>query len=182
MKSTIDLHSRIPTITDRGQVIRETYQQDGKLRKTCGYMPLADYQLLAPAEIHREVSYTDPPVTLVISITLSDAGRYELTHLEISGGSPISKTFLSNIPFPEIIRKATIKAIPDSGYWLNPSPAGVGGFDDDYLVQLYWFEHLTWGAPRSAIMKATGWSRTNANYHIRRLAKSYDLPGIYAIK
>lgn len=180
LESTIDLHSRIPTITGKGQVIRETYQPDGKLKKTCGYMPLADYQLLVPSEIHREVLYTNPSMTLLVSITLSDSGRYELTHLEVSGLASISKKFLVDIPFPEIIRKATIKAIPDNDYWLNPPFSAGDAIEDDYLVQLYWFEHLTWGSPRSAIMAVTGWSRANANYHIRRLAKSYDLPGSHA--
>lgn len=177
-----DLHSRIPTLTDKGQVIRETYQPDGRLKDVLGYTPFAKHQLLVPAELYREIEYKDPAMTLSVKISLSDEGRYELTHLEVSGFAPISKKFLVDVPFPEIIRKAAVKAIPNSDYWLNPAFEDNAEIPDDYLAQLYWFEHLTWGSPRLAIMAVTGWSRANANYHIRRLTKYYDLPGRHAKK
>lgn len=155
---------------------------DGKLKDVCGYTPFSDHQLMMPTKLHRDIEYTDPKMTVSVSLSLSDEGRYEMTRLEVSGLAPISKKFLVDVPFPQIIRKVATEAIPDSQYWLNPPFDKGSEIQEDYLVQLYWFEHATWGSPRSAIMELTGWSRANANYHIRRLTKYYDLPGKHAKK
>jgi predicted transcriptional regulator len=38
------------------------------------------------------------------------------------------------------------------------------------LAQSYWSEYICGGAPRQLIMKMKGWSRSNANHHIKKLA------------
>ena len=50
-----------------------------------------------------------------------------------------------------------------------------------FLAQLYWFEFVGWGSPRASIMSYMGWSRANANFHIKRINKLFPLPGARAL-
>jgi hypothetical protein len=44
------------------------------------------------------------------------------------------------------------------------------------LAQGYWSEYVYGGAPRQLIMKMKGWSRSNANHHIKKLASAGLIP------
>lgn len=44
------------------------------------------------------------------------------------------------------------------------------------LAQSYWSEYICGGAPRQLIMKMKGWSRSNANHHIKKLASAGLIP------
>lgn len=155
--------------------IRETDDFDGGLHNVCGYIPLVDYQLLVPKSLKREVFYGEDQPLLTLSLTLSKTNRYEIVDMRLqSEGNavPISTSFLTKLSLPQVIRQIAVDAIPHSSYWTSP-PAEL---TDDYLAQLYWFEHVTWGTPRMALMDVTGWSRSNTNHHIRRIEKVFELP------
>jgi hypothetical protein len=49
-----------------------------------------------------------------------------------------------------------------------------------FLAQVYWFEHISLGSPSGSIMNYMHWSRTNANFHISKIAKTYSLPGAHS--
>ena len=44
------------------------------------------------------------------------------------------------------------------------------------LAQSYWSEYVYGGAPRQLIMSMKGWSRSNANHHIKKLASAGLIP------
>jgi hypothetical protein len=155
--------------------IRDTEDFDGGLHNVCGYIPDVSQQLLVPRSLKREVFYGDDQPLLTLSLSLLDTNRFEVVGVNLQvpkSGSAISTSFLTKLSIPKIVRETTVEAIPYSSYWTTPPT----DYSDDYLAQLYWFEYVTWGAPRLAIMNLTGWSRANTNHHLRRIAKIFDLP------
>jgi hypothetical protein len=159
-------------------IILETEKADGRLVDICGYLPFSLHQLRVPSSASRSVVRTPDVPELSISLVFSEkTGRFEINHLSFFGKGPsgpyVSSKSFTELSLPSIVREIGTEIVPNSDYWLS-APEEVS---DDYIVQLYWFEHLLWGKPRSEIMKVTGWSRANTNHHIRRLAKEFDLPG-----
>jgi hypothetical protein len=155
--------------------IRDTEDFDGKLHNVCGYIPLVDHQLLVPRSLKREVFYGKDQPLLTLNLSLLGAERLEVVGINLQApedGSAISSSFLTKLSIPKVIRQIAEEAIPHSSYWTTPPPE----HSDDYLAQLYWFEYVTWGTPRLAIMNLTGWSRANTNHHLRRISKVFDLP------
>ena len=155
--------------------IRDTEEFDGKMQNVGGYIPDVAHQLLVPKSIKREVFYGENQPLLTLSLSLLDTNRFEVVGMNLQtpeNGSSISTNFLTKLSIPKVIRQIAVEAIPYSSYWTTPPTE----YSDDYLAQLYWFEHVTWGAPRLAIMSFTGWSRANTNYHLRRISKVFDLP------
>ena len=155
--------------------IRETEKIDGKLYSVCGYSLEVDHQLLVPKFIEREVVYGEDQPTLTLSLSFVENSRLEIVDMKLSsreGSVPVSTSLLTKLSLPQTIRKIALDAIPNSNYWTTPPTK----YTDDYLAQLYWFEHITWGTPRVAIMRVTGWSKPNANYHITKLSKVFNFP------
>jgi len=166
------------TILERVEIL-DSEEFDGKPQNVCGYLPFADKKLLVPETLMRTVSYGPGSPSIEIDLLLSN-GRYEIENINIVGGkSPISTLFLTQMALPKVIRQIAISTIKDSAYWTTDRPSGMTdpAEIDDYLVQLYWFEYLSWGKPRRAVMEHIGCSRAGASLHVRRLAKSYYLPG-----
>lgn len=153
--------------------IQQTRASNWAKVNICGKVPQVEFQLVVPRKIQSIVTYGVDVPKINIDMSVLKENKYEITNLQVMG-APVSTVFLTKLSLPKIIRKIAEKAIPNSGYWARLQDTAP---TDEYLVQLYWFEHLTWGKPREAIMKATGWSRPNANYHLRRLSKKYLLPG-----
>jgi hypothetical protein len=157
--------------------IFETEDLDGKLKTVPGYyIPLGEQQLLVPERASRYVVYEDVEAKVKVTIALVDS-RFEVVSLGIGDGSqPVYTRSLTKLSLPKVVREIALRAIPRSDYWTSKSLVSKLDITDDYLAQLYWFEYITRGAPREAIMQVTGWSRANANYHIRRISKFIDLP------
>lgn len=140
-----------------------------------------DFELAIPLRMQRDVDY--PTMGLKVRLDLVFSGeRIEIMELRISSGKGFVATqYLTHLSLPKVIRAIAIEAIPDSSKWQPKRVQSEGGkFPYRYLAELYWFEHITWGAPRSTIMEYTGWSRANTNWHIRRIAKQHPLPGPHA--
>jgi len=155
--------------------IRDTEEFDGKMQNVGGYIPDVAHQLLVPKSLKREVFYGDDQPLLTLSLSLLDTNRLEVVGMNLQtseGGTPISTNLLTKMSIPKVIRQIAEEIIPHSSYWTTPPT----DYSDDYLAQLYWFEYVTWGAPRLALMNLTGWSRANTNHHLRRIAKTFDLP------
>jgi hypothetical protein len=159
--------------------ILDSEQFDGRAQNVCGYLPFVDRKLLVPESLTRIVSYGSEFPSLEVDLIFFH-GRYEVKNLNVLGGkAAVSSHFLTRLALPKLIRQIAVSAIKDSAYWTTDRPSGMidPAEIDDYLVQLYWFEHLSWGKPRRAVMEHMFWSRSSANYHLRRIAKSYYLPG-----
>lgn len=146
---------------------------DGSLVLAGPMMTQLKSQLTVPSLMLRRVRYEGsyPDVELGIVFT---GERLEISELRVSATSEyVTSHFLTQLGLPRIIRQAAIDNIPHSHLWLSPS-----GQPESYefLAQLYWFEYISWGSPRAAIMDYMGWSRPNTNWHLRKIGQLYDLP------
>lgn len=150
--------------------------EDGELVLAGPSLPRLRHQLLVPRTLRRTVDYGRELPTVSLTLTF-DGERFEITELLArSGGQTfISTQFLTHLSLPKVIAELTRNAIPKSETWAELGN-GIGLEDDEFITQLYWFSHVTWGTPRADIMTYTGWSRANANWHLRRIARAYPLP------
>lgn len=154
-----------------------TQKQDGALLVAGPRMDNLSRQLLVPAKMSRRVSYGEALPTAVLDLVFT-GDRIEIVKIVVDAGEDyVTTQFLTHLSLPKVIRQVALDSIPDSSHWMtDSSQVGIGLDSYDYLAQLYWFEHLSWGAPRNAVMRYAGWSRANANWHLRRMAELGLLP------
>lgn len=161
--------------------ILRTDEPDGPLVAVGPDIANSDRQIRLPSTVVREVRYGpgQPKIRLKIEFT---GDKYEIRELSVQGQDAfISSQFLASLALPKVLRAIALDAIPNSKYWaIADDMDGLGIETDEFLAQLYWFEHLSWGSPRAAIMKYMGWSRPNANWHIRKIASKFRLPGAHS--
>lgn len=163
--------------------------EDGVLTRIGPDMSDTPYQLLVPNEMTRLVEYGPNRPRLEVTLRL-EGTRLEVVRLvaEVTDSQKpeavfISSQFLTQLALPRIIRTIAVESIPNSSTWLfNPENEFLSSQSYRFLAQVYWFEHVSWGVPRGAIMNFTGWSRANTNWHIRRISESYTLPGPHSKK
>jgi hypothetical protein len=143
-----------------------------------------------PASFSRKAVYSDLGLEAELDCTFS-GDRIELRRLELRRtDSSISTRDLTQLALPWVIHSVAIDVIPDS-YRYSVLISDVGemesakqrGPTDEVLREVaaaYWFEHVTWGTPRSRIMEFWGIKRATANEWIRKASKIYALPGAHA--
>lgn len=159
--------------------IHSTETSDGPLTQVGPTMPNLSVQLEVPSTLTREVFYGKDEPRVLIELVFSGE-RLEVKRLTAHSETGFVTTqFLTQLGLPRLIRQIGVETIPNCSTWIpSEGQEGMGIESYNYLAQLYWFEHATWGSPRVAIMKFTGWSRANANWHIRKIRKQFLLPGI----
>lgn len=160
--------------------ITPTDTPDGPLRgvgpQGFGY----PFEIEVPVKMQRKVTYPGQDLELLVDLVFPGE-RIEIHNLQLQGRHGyIATQYLTGLALPKIIRAIAVDSIPNSSRWLNDPAEGGGSQSYQYLAELYWFEHISWGSPRSAIMKYTGWSRANTNWHLRRIAKEFPMPGPHA--
>jgi hypothetical protein len=147
--------------------------------------PRNDRKLEIPASFERRVKYLKHQLELELDCVFT-GDRIEISKMVITGmGKFVGSRDLTQLSLPQVIRKIALDVIPNSHEWTEETRSrdiewGKLNSGDGFLAQLYWFEHVSWGAPRSALMKYLGCSRTTANTQIRRIAKQYFLPGVHS--
>ncbi|MFY9238168.1 MAG: hypothetical protein WAO78_04710 [Roseovarius sp.] len=110
-----------------------------------------------------------------------DGDRLRVTQLSMNHEGGLNATHLIKIKLPNLVSAVAAHAIPDAELWTSKESLEKFpplGKNDQYsrLAQLYWFHHLSWGAPRQVIMEFTGWSRNNANFHLKQISQLIGLP------
>ena len=159
--------------------IRTTDRADGPFTLAGPEMPDLKFQLVVPTALEREVLYGQDEPRLTLRLIFSGE-RFEVSQLTAHSETHFVTTqFLTQLGLPRLIRRIGIETIPNTSTWIPADGEdGMGVESYDYLAQLYWFEHVTWGSPRAAIMRYTGWSRANSNWHIRKIRAKFQLPGL----
>lgn len=142
-------------------------------------------QLQIPSESEWNVSYRNPDISVTVMCVLSD-GRLEIGKLTVEGepGGILTSRDLTQLNLPAVLREIGLRAVPNSDYW-NTSVKATKlerRTNPEFLAQVYWFEYLTWGSPRQALMDYLEISRTTANTQIRKFATQLLLPGLHATK
>lgn len=162
--------------------IERTDIPDGELVAFGPFDTQFQAQLKIPRTMARVVKYKDFPLDALVELVFTGE-KIEIVRLTLSGRDGYVATGnLVKLALPAIIREIAEQAIPNADYWsLKSSTSKPSGPDAEaYMAQLYWFEYATWGSPRGAIMEYGDWSRTNANWRIRKIAGSETLPGAHS--
>lgn len=110
-----------------------------------------------------------------------DGDRLRVTHLSMDLESGLNATHLIRVKLPELVSAVAADAVPNSELWRSKEKFEQfppQGKQEQYsrIAQLYWFHHLSWGAPRQVIMDFMGWSRNNTNFHLKQISQVIELP------
>jgi len=139
--------------------------------------------VIRPLEVPSEFSYSvqiDDLPALEIGGKW-DGDRLRVTHLSMDLDSGLNATHLIRVKLPELVNAVAADAVPNSELWSSKEifeQLPPQGKQEQYsrIAQLYWFHHLSWGAPRQVIMDFMGWSRNNTNFHLKQISQLIDLP------
>ena len=143
--------------------------------------------LQAPKNLVARVSYPAWGCTMEIHGAFFES-RLGLERIVLEATNPkertINSTLTQSLEISKVMREISLRAFPESEIWADRKSQDRGPQlnSDEFLAQIYWFENATWGKPRMALMNYMNWSRTNANWHIKRLAKRPEIgmPSLHA--
>jgi hypothetical protein len=135
--------------------------------------------LQVPSDFHYSVAMPDLPSLEIGGVW--DGDRLRVTQLSMTHQPGLNATHLIRIKLPDLVGAVAAHAIPDSTLWTSKESFEEfppQGKQEQYprLAQIYWFHHLSWGAPRQVIMEFTGWSRNNTNFHLKQISQVIELP------
>lgn len=167
---------------DQNFSIHRTKPHDGELVQVGPADSATGLVLRVPSSMQRLIRYRQLNLEVLLDCVFS-GDRIEVVRLTIEGqGRFIATKDLTQLSLPLVIRDLAVEVIPGGETWLHAStkPGTNSPRTQEFIAQLYWFEHLSWGSPRNALMNYMGWSRTNSNWHIKKLAKQFRLPGAHA--
>lgn len=154
---------------------------DGKRQDFGPDNPQMGTKASIPSTLTRRVIYPELGVTALIECVFT-GDKLEVQSLNVqNNGKFVSTKVLTQLALPAVIRAIALEVVPDAQLWVNLDSNEFPKNDSPtFLAQVYWFEHVSWGSPRGSIMNYMGWSRTNANFHISKIAKLYPLPGAHS--
>ena len=156
--------------------------QDGDLVAFGPFDPQTGWQLQIPCTLTRKVVY--PALRLEILLDCVFSGdRLEISKLSIEGlDAYVATRDLTQLALPAVMGEIVATSVPAAERWSAPLAQSNSNrlTNAGYLAQLYWFHYAGWGAPRAAIMNYMSWSRANANFHIKKIAKLFQLPGSHS--
>jgi hypothetical protein len=134
-----------------------------------------------PSRLTRRVVYPELEVAAVVECIFT-GDKLEIQSLDVqSNGKFVSTKVLTQLALPSVIRAIALEVVPNAKLWAElKADKQVKPVDPIFLAQVYWFEHISWGSPRGSIMTYMNWSRTNANFHISKIARNFPLPGAHA--
>jgi hypothetical protein len=154
---------------------------DGKSVEFGPYDHETGTQQSIPSKLTRRVVYPQLEVAAVVECIFT-GDKIEVQSIRVENdGKFVSTKVLTQLALPAVIREIAIQEVPNSKFWSQldkDNPRKLTG--PTFLAQVYWFEHISWGSPRGSIMNYMGWSRTNANFHISKIARNFGLPGSHS--
>lgn len=156
---------------------------DGKSLEFGPFDPETGTQQSIPETLTRKVIYPELGITAVVSC-LFTGDKLEIQSISVeNSGKFISTKVLTQLALPAVIRAIAIEVVPNAKFWALLDASDMLKRDSPaFLAQVYWFEHISWGSPRGSIMAYMSWSRTNANFHISKIARNFQLPGAHALE
>lgn len=167
--------------------VRETEAKDGPLSAIGSGAGGNDWPLQIPSIFQRLVVYPHLEISVTLDCVFSGE-RIEVAALKVVAdkGHFVSSRDLTQLSLPAVIRAIGLAVIPVSERWLkefrdeSDKTWESQKASDEFLSQLYWFEHVIWGTPRMALQEYMGWTRTTANAKIREINKQFPLPGVHS--
>lgn len=139
-------------------------------------------QQSVPETLTRRVHYPELEVSALVDCIFT-GDKLEIQSITVqSKGKFVSTKVLTQLALPAVIRAIAIEVVPNARLWAYLDATQIFKREGPtFLAQVYWFEHISWGSPRVSIMNYMNWSRTNANFHISKIARNFPLPGAHAL-
>ena len=157
--------------------------QDGPIVNFGPFDAESGTQQSIPSALKRRVVYLDLEIALTVDCVFT-GDKIEIQKLTVENdGKFISTKVLTQLALPAVMRAIAVDVVPNSHLWaFLDNTAIIKNEAPSFLAQVYWFEHISWGSPRGSIMNYMGWSRTNANFHISKIARRFPLPGAHSLE
>lgn len=163
-------------MSDRWQVVTAPV---GRTRRV-PYGPCGD---TLPARFRGTVNYAARPVRVRLTAAFDGAERVrvESVSVERTDGNSVTPQDMARLQLAQVVGTCCFDATKH-----GPGVVAAGGrkrsgppSDDELrvLARMYWFEYVSWGSPRRAVMSRFELPRSTANYWIRRAGELYGLPG-----
>jgi hypothetical protein len=162
--------------------IEPTGVEDGKRVEFGPFDHETGTQQSIPTSLTRRVVYPELGISALIECVFT-GDKLEVQSLSVqNNGKFVSTKVLTQLGLPSVIREIALEIIPNARMWaFLDSNEILKKEGPTFLAQVYWFEHVSWGSPRVSIMNYMSWSRTNANFHISKIARNFPLPGAHAL-
>ena len=151
---------------------------DGKAVDFGPFYPETGTQQSIPSSLTRKVVYPELGVSAMVECVFT-GDKLEIQRISVeNNGKSVSTKVLTQLALPAVIRAIAVEVVPNAKLWAELKSNQEFKLEGPtFLAQVYWFEHISWGSPRGSIMSYMSWSRTNANFHISKIARHFPLPG-----
>lgn len=134
-----------------------------------------------PSEFRASVQWTElPGLTAELAINIAnDRIRIGVLEMRSESAPGIVSSDLAKLELRAVARHAAEAAVnPGHGAFVGRRPAMRPTPEElRLLAQVYWFQYMTWGDPRRAIMAHWEIPRATASRWIRSARELYPLPG-----
>lgn len=130
-------------------------------------------QLKLPAASKRLVDYDEHgfSVEYMFLFNGEKLSLVTMNVIRVINPNGISTKALTELQIPKVMRELVYAYNPT----LDVAARNKNRTVED-LVQAYLAEHACSGSPRRAVIERTGWSRANANFHLKKYAKAELIP------
>jgi hypothetical protein len=164
--------------------IRRPKDHDGPIP----YVPYGPAGDRLPAQFTAEVEYKERPLRVTIDATFDGVGRVKarVVAVDRTDGESVTPQDMAATQLGAVMSSVVWKATrrPGGGTIMQGGRRDASGplTDDELLTlaRMYWFEYVSWGRPRQAVMNLLELPRSTANYWIRKAREKYGLPGQHA--
>lgn len=139
-----------------------------------------------PARFAAVVDYAERPLRARIRASFDGVGRVhaDVVSVERTDGESITPEDMTDLVLASVMGSVVDKATKRGrGTYAGGGRTESGPPTDAELLKLarmYWFEYISWGQPRRAVMSAFELPRSSANRWIRKARELYGLPGVHA--
>lgn len=139
-----------------------------------------------PAKFTAAVEYVEHPLQALITASFDGAERVkvESVMVERTDAASVAPEDMTRLQLAQVMGSVVWEASNSGRGALYQGGRRHAGPPDDQelltLARMYWFEYVSWGKPRQAVMSAFEVSRMTANRWIRQARDRYGLPGRHA--
>ncbi|MEV0431249.1 hypothetical protein [Micromonospora sp. NPDC050495] len=132
------------------------------------------------------VEYETQPLRARIAASFNGAERVraDVVSVERTDGASVSPEDLTTLQLgavmSSVVWQATRRGKGVAEQWGRSRTGPLDDAEVLTLARMYWFEYVSWGKPRLAIMAAFKLPRSTANRWIRKAREVHGLPGAHA--
>jgi len=142
-----------------------------------------------PARFAAAADYTERPLRVLLDMSFDGTDRVKVDAVMVkrTDGQSVTPEDMTALQLAQVVRSVVEEATErGSGVFRRMEIIGPERTDSPsdeelrLLARMYWYEYVSWGAPRQAVMRGFHVPRSTANRWIRKARELYELPGPHA--